>query len=384
MTNTRRNLLIALAVLALAAAVALAVWWWNRTYVRADEFVDIPRTGEARTNPLYVLKLALRADGVKAEARQRLQRDRFTLGRRDTVLLYSDPRTLPTTDADALMEWVATGGHLLVRVPAGGAGKDRVPVLSSLGITPSKAAPQCVGLQVAGEDRHVEFCQSRAFTLDGEDPLHAWVNEAGDYVFARMKHGQGVIDVVSGFAFLTNDKLKDVPHIALTRQLLAPNYGNGTVHLIYAADMPSFWSTLLRQSWMVWLPLLIALFAWLWRRALRFGPLLPSPPAERRSLIEHIVASGEHIHRYGYGNVLYEAARNAFLARLRRRDPQAAAQGGEVQATMLAERFGLNANDIRDALSTPDPRDRTAFRQRIALLVRMRNSLRPSNPESSP
>lgn len=384
MTGARRNLLIGIVVLVVAAVITLVVWWWNRTYVRAEEFVDIPRTGEARTNPLYVLKLALRADGVNAQARQRLQRDRFTLGRRDTVLIYSDPRTLAAADASALMEWVATGGHLLVRMPSGGPAADRVPVLSTLGIAASKASPACVGLQVEGEERHVEFCRSRAFTVKGAEPLHAWINDAGEYVFARMRHGQGVIDVVSGFDFLTNDKLKDVPHIALTRQLLAPNYGDGTVHLVYAADMPSFWSTLLRQSWMVWLPLLLALLAWLWRRALRFGPLLPSPPAERRSLIEHIVASGEHIHRYGYGGVLYEAARNAFLARLRRRDPQAAALVGDVQATLLAERFGLNANDIRDALSAPDPGDRAAFRQRIALLVRMRNSLRPSNPESSP
>jgi hypothetical protein len=73
--------------------------------------------------------------------------------------------------------------------------------------------------------------------------------------------------------------------------------------------------------------------------------------------------------------LLHEAARKAFLARLRRRDPQAAALEGEAQAVMLAERFNLPPSEIRDALSTPIARDHAAFRSRIAMLVRMRNSL---------
>ena len=41
------------------------------------------------------------------------------------------------------------------------------------------------------------------------------------------------------------------------------------------------------------------------------GGGVPVPRQERRSLLEHIVASGEHIYRYGYGPTLYEAARRA-------------------------------------------------------------------------
>jgi hypothetical protein len=107
----------------------------------------------------------------------------------------------------------------------------------------------------------------------------------------------------------------------------------------------------------------------------RFGPPLPAPASERRSLLEHIDASGEHVYRYGYAHLLHGAVRNAFLARLRRRDPQAAALEGEPQAALIAERFKLSPAEVRTALASPVARDHAAFRSRIALLIRMRNQL---------
>lgn len=378
MTFTRRHGGIVLAVVAFAALVAAGVAWWQHNYERTEEWVDLPRTGEARHNPLYVLKLALIADGVKAESRPRLQLNEVRLGDRDTVLLYSDPRTVTPKDEAALLEWIERGGHLLVRTPPPGPldVERPLPLLGAFGLHP-RSDQLCAGLDVAGEDPHVEFCRGRRLDIDDIESsasLHWGEPEIG-YVYARVPHGRGHLDVLSDFDFLDNDSLKDGPHIALTRQLLDPNYGAGTVHLIFDAQMPSFWATLAREHWRVWLPLLLALMAWLWRRSQRFGPLLASPAVERRSLLEHVTASGEHVYRYGYAHLLHEAARKAFLARLRRRDPQAAALEGEAQAAMLAERFDLPASDIRDALTTPVARDHAAFRSRIAMLIRMRNSL---------
>jgi hypothetical protein len=108
----------------------------------------------------------------------------------------------------------------------------------------------------------------------------------------------------------------------------------------------------------------------------RFGPAFAAPTLERRSLLEHITASGELAYRYGYAHLLYDAARNAFLARLRRRDPQAAALQGEPQLMLLGERFkDVPASEIRDALLPPFANDHTAFRTRIATLIRLRNRL---------
>jgi hypothetical protein len=410
--NRALTLVGGLIVLLLGGLLAFAVVSWRNDHVRVEKEVDAPRSGEAASNPLYVLKLALQKDKVKVDARQRLQLAAHPLKPGDTVLIYRDPRTLSPSEADGLLAWAARGGHLIVRTPPlrEDLGNSPVPVLDALGVTlldRSDASSYdqlragCAAVFERGQESGSLFCGDRRFYFYNSDvdPLHAWGDEDSAYVYARFPHGQGSVDVISDLEFLSNhtgglgflgialpgsDAIAEPSNAALARQLLAPNYRDGTIHLIYAAEVPSLWQTLIRGSWMAWLPLLLWLLAWLWQRMQRFGPLRPSPALERRSLLEHIVASGEHVHRYGYGRRLYEAARRAFLARLRRRDPYAAALEGEPQVELLVARFKgepalglaeIDAAEIRAALHAPPARDRTAFRTRIATLIRMRNRL---------
>ncbi|HZH43182.1 MAG TPA: DUF4350 domain-containing protein [Lysobacter sp.] len=372
MSRTLKLVLAGLVLAALAGAVA----WWLHHYELVEETIEVPRSGEARRNPLFALQLALRGDGVAVQSRRRLELDRHRLGARDTVLLYGDPRALGPRDTARLLEWVARGGHLIVRTSAPDVfgGGDPHLLWTRLRLQP-RADARCVGWQVAREQHHVEFCGGRRFTLDGVNPRLSWGDFRDGFVFARLAHGRGSVDVLADLDFLTTDKLSETPHVVLARQVLAPNYRAGTVHLVFDAAVESFWHALLRRHWPVWLPLLLALLAWLWMRAERFGPLLPSPFAERRSLLEHIAASGALVYRYGYGGRLYEAVRDAFFERLRRRDPETAALVGKPQLNRLSERLGVPRETLREALSMPAPDDDTGFRTRIATLVRLRNQL---------
>jgi hypothetical protein len=381
-----------IAVLALGVAAA-AVAWFLHTHHRVDKVLYLPPHGEAGYNPLYALKQTLLADGVKVQARQRLNLAEHRLGRRDTLLIYNDPRTLSPPETRRLLEWVAGGGHLLVRTPAftrGGA--PYADLLDAVGVVPMTAAAECQPFKVEGEDQHVEFCSGRRFGFDEVEPELSWGDFSDGFVYARMAHADGHVDVLADFDFLLNGGggqglfdgdpgkppsggLRDAPHRALARQVLAPNYGQGTVHLVYAAQMPSLFRRVLLEAWMVWLPLLAALSAWLWMRMQRFGPEWPAAVAERRSLLEHVRASGEHLFRYGRGVLLYGAVRNAFLARLRRRHPVAAALSGDAQVAAIAERSGLSDSAVRSALQTPAGHDKQAFRDRISTLIQLRNRL---------
>ncbi|MEH6416257.1 DUF4350 domain-containing protein [Pseudomonas sp. CGJS7] len=407
--NRGNGVFIAIGAAVLIALTVLGAVIWKRGYTKVEETVDAPRTGEAASNPLYVLKLALQNDGVKVDARQRLLLLTTTLQPRDTVLIYRDPRTLSSGDAERLLAWVEGGGHLIVRTPPWRErlGSSPVPVLGALGVTLLDAEDvgvdaenernDCVGLYERSLAPQRMFCGGRRFYFYNSEvePDFAWGDEDEAYVYARFPHGRGKVDVLSDLDFLSNrggsgnpffdgfrlggDRIAEPANVALARQVLAPNYRAGTVHLIYAADVPSLWKTLIVNSWMAWVPLLLWLLGWLWQRMQRFGPLRPAPAMERRSLLEHIVASGEHIYRYGYGPSLYAAVLAAFMARLRRRDPYAASTQGEAQVDLLVQRYknepNLGLAQIRDALTPPLARDHAAFRTRIATLIRMRNRL---------
>ena len=394
MSRARIGLRIGGIVLVVGVVVALGVAWFLHNYEKVENELHLPPRGEAAYNPLYALKKTLQADGVTVASRQRLDLSAQQLATRDTLLILNDPRTLTPVETRRLLEWVSAGGHLLVRTPVPGRwDKDmQVPLFKALGVRALVADGACEPLQVAGEVPHVEFCRGRRFSFEQVRPLRSWGDLGKGYVYARLGHGEGHVDVLADFDFLGNQGerqgsmflpdqeqpvggLRDGPHRALARQVLAPNYGQGTMHLVYAAQMPSLWRSVVQQGWPVWVPLMLALLAWLATHAQRFGPWLPSPLGERRSLLEHVRASGEHLSRYNKRVLLYAAVRSAFLARLRRRDPLAAALAGEAQVGALAERLGLPAAAIRTALQAPASHDKAAYRDRVSTLIHMRNHL---------
>ena len=380
--STRANALrITLIVLIAAGLIGGFVAWWMHTYERIPKTIDLPPRGEASYNPLYALKIALGKEGKRVDSRQRLSLGNHPLKPADTLLMLGDTRTLSNADTAQLLEWVEAGGHLIVRTPPPGIviGGDPVPLLSELGIAPMDEQNGCLGLQVPKMEQHSEFCDGRHFYFfdDDVEVIASWGDEEkAEYGFARVPWGEGSIDVLADLDFLVNDKLEDGPHRALARQLLQPNYARaGTFHLIYSANIPPLWRLLLDHAWRVLLPLLLALLVWLWMRAERLGPLRPSPSPDRRSLLEHVQASGDHLYRYGRRATLYSAAHEAFLRQLRRRDPYAAALEGPAQIDAIAARTGLTTADVEAALRYPRSGDAKDFVLRIAKLFQLRQRL---------
>lgn len=382
--NGRRIPLSAVVVVGALVLLAAFVFWWRYTYKLVPSTVTQPPRGEAAYNPLYTLKLALRDAGRRVDARQRLRLDQNALSPDDTVVMLADPRTLSSDERTKLMAWVNEGGHLVVSTPSPGATVDtdaEIPVLTDLGIAVSNRKWLCFGFQAPAEKHHVEFCGGRPFRfadagIEGELQA-AWRDgEDGDFAFARVPRGHGSVDVLADLDFLQNHAIEDGPHIALTRQLLQPNWdADGTFHLIYSANMPPWWKLLFDRGWRALLALALALAAWLWMRGGRLGPLLPSAPMDRRSLLEHVQASGEHLYRYGKRATLYAAVHAAFMQRLRRRDPYIAALEGPAQIEALARRTGLSVPEVEAALRYPRGDDRKDFVLRIARLLQLRRRL---------
>jgi len=387
MSTRLRWLLVGVVLLVIGVPLAIL---FLRTHERVTQVERRPPQGEASYNPLYVLGQALRADGLEANARPRLDLTAMALQPHDTVVLLQDSAALPPTTARALLDWVERGGHLIVRTTpltaddAADDTADNGPLLDMLGVDGTSRRNACAPFHVADDVNHVEFCDSRRFDVDpptGIRVAQAWRDEEHGHVFVRLRRAAGTVDVLADLNFMKNsaapgvDGLHDKAHRDLARYVLAPNYGKGTVWLVYGTRPPSLWQRVFHDGWPVWVPLLLALLGWLWLRAQRMGSLLPSPAVERRSLLEHVRASGEHLLRYGKAPLLYDAVRQAFLNRLRRRAPTAAALGGDARIHAIATLLQWSHDRVRIALQPPAAHDVAGLRDRIRLLIQMRNLL---------
>ncbi|WP_315385405.1 DUF4350 domain-containing protein [uncultured Stenotrophomonas sp.] len=390
--SARLRWLLVLGVL-LALGVPLAIVFL-RTHEKVTHTEHLPPQGEASYNPLYVLGQALRADGLGTHGSPRIDLPRMQLAPGDTVLLLQDSVDVPAPTAQALLAWVERGGHLLLRTSSPYKDDDTAqgPLLDALGVDTEYYEGVCKPFHVADDPGHSEFCAGLRFGIDPPEGLRVereWGDDDG-LVFVRLRKGAGTIDVLSDMEFLKGtprmfnaedpkaslaDGLHDTAHRDLTRYLLEPNYGKGTVWLIYGSRPPTLWSRIFYQGWPVWVPLLLALLGWLWQRAQRLGSELPAPATERRSLLEHVRGSGEHLLRYGKAPLLYDAVRRAFLARLRRRAPTAAALSGEAQVHAIATLLQWPHTRVQTALQVPASKDVAALRDRIRLLIQMRNLL---------
>ncbi|WP_312709131.1 DUF4350 domain-containing protein [Stenotrophomonas sp.] len=374
-----------------------------RTHEKVTQTLVLPPQGEASFNPLYVLGQALRADGLQVQTRQQLQLRDMPLAAGDTLVLLQDTRDLAPHTAQALLAWVEQGGHLLLRTPPPGNGRHKDtprstqgPLLDRIGVDSLFHDSSCQRFTVADDSDQRVFCKGRRFSLGFRATANAerlWGSEHG-LVFARLRHGQGRIDVLADMEFMRGNGaaaiterrvldpgqrprggLNDLAHRDLTRYLLDPNYGRGTVWLVYGTRPPTLFARLVLQGWPVWVPLLMAILGWLWARSQRLGSAQPSPVVARRSLLEHVRASGELLLRFGQGPHLYRAVQALFLHRLRLRAPVAAALDGGARDQAIAELLRWPVARVASALTVPAANDSSALRERIRLLLQMRSLL---------
>jgi hypothetical protein len=300
------------------------------------------------------------------------------------VLLRTAPGGLSRAEAEDLLAWTRDGGTLLVDGSA-------APLENPLG---TLALLGRLGVELRGvpHAERVSAEQQDEFESDGRIyairrdpawrlrashkawPLHVGA-DPGDVLLARDE-GRGRLILAPDLSFLYNDAFIERDHAAWLARVLGPPRPGQKALVCSEPREASLPVWLWRGAWPFLVALGALLGAWLWGGLWRFGPWLPSPPPGRRSLLEHLVASGRFLWRQGGDpDALVAIARRAVLRRAVRIHPAFPLMAEGERWAFLAQRSGLGEGEIAEALDDRPGATKDVLGRRLQALLHLRHRL---------
>ncbi|MES2939771.1 MAG: DUF4350 domain-containing protein [Pseudomonadota bacterium] len=395
--------------LAIALVAAAALWLASVTEWR-DVEVDTPARGEAATNSLYAVQSLLRRLGVAVVQRQDLQA-LPPVGAR--LVLASPYWDLFPERNQRLRDWVGQGGHLVLPghfvdhplletwlpleeveppkparpasapAPVRGAKRDNCRDLAEAETVPP-AYPGTRGLRVCGARRLLQYqAKPGAAVLWSLAPAAGVDAPAPGAEVLRVAFGRGSVTVVGPWRALENRQLLKGEHALLAAAALQANAG-ATTWFVAEESREALPAWLWHHGWPALLPLALALAFALWRGALRFGPLVPAAPPQRRSLAEQVRGLAQFLLRHGDG-ALHAAQVRALQEAALRQLRGFARMTADGRAQALAAATGLDARALARALE-PHRRGAAELSADLYLLesARRRIEAAPLQPSSDP
>ena len=230
-------------------------------------------------------------------------------------------------------------------------------------------------------DKPLAVCFDTWFRLESRDsPLWAVASKHGVHALS-VAHGKGKVTVLTDYDFMLNDRIGNADHAVFVATLLgftghAAGRRDPTEFLfVPREDVPGILKLTWRYAWPVILSLAALLAFGLWRAAMRLGPLVPARSMARRSLAEHVHASGEFLWRHGAMNQLWRATLARTQRQIDRVLPAAGFASTNRQLEALAMRSGLDPKRIEEALDSKAPPPAEQFPTIIATLELLRKKL---------
>lgn len=379
-----------------ALVSVLLVTAFFRFFDRVPYQVQVPPSGEAALNSYLAMQRVMQALGVEAESTRRLDFDSGLFGQTDTIVVNLDNQFVPESRRDRVMAWVENGGHLVLDIRSDYLETSLHDWVQSMGFEifsdyeyaqELRESYEEDGGEVPSEDATFQFLTYvRLFQFDDTITAKTRSDVLGTYV-ADFPQGGGRITLIAGdaisinsaqvssevdYGFLT-DTFSPAAHIVA--DAVAGASLSGSVWFVYSGDYPSLWGLLIEYADRVLISLAALVILGLWSATRRVGPIRNETPPPRRSIMEHIRASGRFGWRHRGLDALASDARDATLRAADRRDPGVSRASEQTRAKRIARIIGSDAETVSDALSAASGERPAEYTETIARLQKIRNQL---------
>jgi hypothetical protein len=197
--------------------------------------------------------------------------------------------------------------------------------------------------------------------------------------------GRGSLTVMPSLAPFYNSAIGQLDHAQLFWWLASQHNARPEVWLVRDLELRSLPGWLAQNAMSVLIALGSFIVLALWHAVPRFGPLLSGAEPERRSLVEHLAATGRFFADNRQLPKLLIALRQDCMDLIGARMPEARLLDRAARIQLAARSVGLRERDLAAAFDTPGDTPRN-FTGSVRLLAHLRTRLgrRSLKPPRSP
>lgn len=394
---------------------SLLGYWFYNNFTWVDENKEVGFQGIAKTNQLLAAEFFLRKMGVNVQQVNGLVALRDLPSTKHTLFIATQRETINKELSSHLSAWLKSGGHAIVEakyLPDFELKNDKkksknaqkknpelddellkewslfamksnsdeenegIPVrvlLDNWSLKNSSLKKSSLNkpLNVNQKNKEIEvnFPFNKTLSIPASRSAIIWSvkDDTGQYLI-QFSVGKGLLTVLTSTLPFNNEQIADYDHAQFLHYLVQQTGHDAGVWLIRVDDMPPLWQWLWDNAWYAMFSLSLLFLAWLWRAPFRFGPILNDMQMERRSLLEHIRASGYYRWHTDQSGYLLEQVQSRLWAKIQKSHP-AVRRDNQLQAyKMLEEITGINESLIKEALLKTDKINEHEFTNKIKLL----------------
>ncbi len=291
-----------------------------------EEKVNTGFKGEARTNKFFASQKLLEINDTEFKnIYSEYQLDYLPVN--GTIFIFTDLNEFSNKVLIKLLNWTRDGGNLII-------------CISGKYIKNIKANTILDYLNIKINELASENSEQLTFTLPNyNNSINVLLDREIDFkygstnspileikvleniFFLQFKLENGYISFTGQPSFMDNEHIGEYNNAQFFYYLANVNNNRNVIWYVVRNTKLSFIELLWKYGWIFFISLFIFVCLLIWRYSMRFGPLIREMNNKRRSLIEHVNASGRFLWDKKHGTTLIRAIEKSIKWKILYKNP---------------------------------------------------------------